>query len=218
MPSYCLAFKKVKKMIRKVCILDYGSGNVASVRNSFQRLQVETLVSNEVKDILNSSHLVLPGVGAFKSSMDKIQAKLPLTEIYAQISLGKPFLGICVGTQALAEKGFEFGIHSGLGLFPGSEVIELPAGVPKPHVGWNSIEKKTNHPILSGIETGADFYFVHSYFVSKINDASQVALCDYGVKFPAVLAKDNLIGVQFHPEKSQNNGDKLLTNFVELVK
>ena len=204
-------------MIRKVCILDYGSGNVASVRNSFQRLQIETLVSNEVKDILDASHLVLPGVGAFKTSMDKIQAKLPLAEIYSQIALGKPFLGICVGMQALAEKGFEFGIHPGLGLIQGSEVIELPAEVPKPHVGWNSIDIHKYHPVLNDIDDGADFYFVHSYFVSTTDDSNIVANCDYGIKFPAVLARDNLIGVQFHPEKSQNNGDKLLKNFVELI-
>ena len=205
-------------MVRKVCILDYGSGNVASVRNSFQRLQIETLVSNEVKDILDASHLVLPGVGAFKTSMDKIRAKLPLAEIYSQISLGKPFLGICVGMQALAEKGFEFGIHPGLALIPGSEVIELPAEVPKPHVGWNSIDIQKYHPILTGIDDGADFYFVHSYFVSKTDVSNVIAVCDYGVKVPAVLAKDNLIGVQFHPEKSQSNGDKLLKNFIELIK
>ena len=205
-------------MVRKVCILDYGSGNVASVRNSFQRLQIETLVSNEVKDILDASHLVLPGVGAFKTSMDKIRAKLPLAEIYSQISLGKPFLGICVGMQALAEKGFEFGIHPGLALIPGSEVIELPAEVPKPHVGWNSIDIQKYHPILTDIDDGADFYFVHSYFVSKADNSNVIAVCDYGVKVPAVLAKDNLIGVQFHPEKSQNNGDKLLKNFIELIK
>jgi imidazole glycerol-phosphate synthase subunit HisH len=205
-------------MIRKVCILDYGSGNVASVRNSFQRLSIETLVSNEVKDIRDASHLVLPGVGAFKSSMEKINAKLPLSVIYSQISHGKPFLGICVGMQALAEKGFEFGVYPGLALLPGSEVIELPTEVSKPHVGWNSIETQRQHPILNNIQDGADFYFVHSYFVSKIENADKIAVCDYGVKFPAVIAKENLIGVQFHPEKSQSNGNKLLENFVELIK
>lgn len=218
MQSYCTELKKARAMIRKVCILDYGSGNVASVRNSFQRLDIETVVSNEPTDILHSSHLVLPGVGAFKASMDKINAKLPLKEIYSQISLGKPFLGICVGTQALAETGFEFGSYPGLGLFPGSEVIELPVDVPRPHVGWNSIEVLVNHPILSGIENGADFYFVHSYFISKIEESNFIAQCDYGIKFPAIVAKDNLIGVQFHPEKSQNNGDRVLKNFVELIK
>jgi glutamine amidotransferase len=205
-------------MTIKVCILDYGSGNVASVRNSFQRLRIQTVVSNEVKNIFDASHLVMPGVGAFKASMDKIQSRLPLAEIYGQISLGKPFLGICVGMQALAEKGYEFGIYPGLNLIPGTEVIELPVDVPKPHVGWNSIEMQNYHPIMKDIDDNSDFYFVHSYFLSKVESANVIAVCNYGIKFPAVIARDNLIGVQFHPEKSQNNGDKLLKNFVELIK
>ena len=204
-------------MNTKICILDYGSGNVASVRNSFDRLGLESHISNEAHDIVRASHLVLPGVGAFKASMEKIENELPLDVIRAQISLGKPLLGICVGMQVFAESGFEFEIHPGLNLIPGSEVIELPADVPKPHVGWDSIEIQNNHPILNNIDDGADFYFVHSYFVSKIDDSSLIASCDYGVKFPAVLAKDNLVGVQFHPEKSQSNGDKVLRNFVELI-
>ena len=204
-------------MNSKVCILDYGSGNVASVKNSFDRLGVENFVSNEVLDILKASHLVLPGVGAFKASMEKIEKKLPIDVLRAQVLLGKPLLGICVGMQVFAENGFEFEIHPGLNLIPGSEVIELPTKVPKPHVGWDSIEIQKSHPILNNIDNGADFYFVHSYFVSKIEDSSLIASCDYGVKFPAVVANNNLIGVQFHPEKSQNNGDTLLQNFVELI-
>ena len=103
-----------------------------------------------------------------------------------------------------------------MNLLPGSEVIEFPAEIPKPHVGWNSIEILKEHAILKNIESGADFYFVHSYFVSKIDETSQVAACDYGVRFPAVIAKDNFVGVQFHPEKSQNNGDTLLQNFFRM--
>ena len=148
--------------------------------------------------------------------MEKIEKRLPLSEIKSQILLGKPFLGLCVGMQVLAEKGFEFGVHPGLNLFSGSEVIEFPSGVPKPHVGWNSVEILKEHPILKSIENGADFYFVHSYFVTKIDETSQVAACDYGVSFPAVIAKDNLVGVQFHPEKSQSNGDTLLQNFFRM--
>jgi len=199
-----------------VCILDYGSGNVASVRNSLQRLGIESKVSNEIRDILDASHLVLPGVGAFKASMEKIEKRLPLSEIKLQVSLGKPFLGICVGMQVLAERGFEFGVHPGLNLLPGSEVIEFPSDISKPHVGWNSVEILNEHPILRNIESGADFYFVHSYFLSKIDEISKIAVCDYGVSFPAVIAKDNLVGVQFHPEKSQNNGDTLLQNFFRM--
>lgn len=212
-----LKYKRTFKLNSKICILDYGSGNVASVKNSFDRLGLESFISNEVPDIVRASHLVLPGVGAFKASMQKIISKLPLDVISAQISLGKPLLGICVGMQVFAENGFEFEIHPGLNLIPGSEVIELPTTVPKPHVGWDSIEIQRSHPILNNIDDGTDFYFVHSYFVTKIDDSNLIASCDYGVKFPAVFAKDNLIGVQFHPEKSQNNGDKLLRNFVELI-
>jgi imidazole glycerol-phosphate synthase subunit HisH len=201
----------------RICILDYGSGNVASVKNAFDRLGLENLVSNEVKDIAMASHLILPGVGAFKASMEKIKAKLPIGVIQAEISAGKPFLGICVGMQVFAESGFEFEVCPGLNLIPGSEVIELPSEVSKPHVGWNSIRVENYHPVLDDIDDGADFYFVHSYFLSKVDEKDLIASCDYGVKFPAVFARNNLVGVQFHPEKSQSNGDKLLQNFIELV-
>jgi glutamine amidotransferase len=215
--NFYLNYKWTDKLNSKICILDYGSGNVASVRNSLDRLGIASFISNNVQDIVRASHLILPGVGAFKASMEKIERELPLDEIRAQISLGKPLLGICVGMQVFAESGFEFEVHPGLNLISGSEVIELPADVSKPHVGWDSIDIENNHPILKNIDDGADFYFVHSYFVSKINDSSLIASCEYGVKFPAVLARDNLIGVQFHPEKSQSNGDKVLQNFVELI-
>ncbi len=205
-------------MNSKICILDYGSGNVTSVKNSFDRLGLESFVSNKVVDIARASHLVLPGVGAFKASMEKIENKLPIDVLTAQVLSGKPLLGICVGMQVFAENGFEFEIHPGLNFVPGSEVIELPTNVPKPHVGWNSIQVQNSHPILNEIDDDADFYFVHSYFVSKTKDSNIVAVCDYGIKFPAIVAKDNLIGVQFHPEKSQNNGDQLLKNFIEMIK
>ncbi len=200
-------------MLTKICILDYGSGNVGSVKNAFERLGIESVVSNEVNDVKNASHLVLPGVGAFKSSMEKIEATLPVSVVLQQLNLGKPFLGICVGMQVLSEQGFEFETHKGLGLFAGSEVVELPDAVSKPHVGWNSLQVLNNHPILNNIEDGSDFYFVHSYVVSKLDHSNVVAVCDYGIKFPAVTFLDNVIGVQFHPEKSQSNGEKLLLNF-----
>jgi glutamine amidotransferase len=212
-----LSHKRAHKLIQKICILDYGSGNVTSVKNSFDRLDFESFISNEVIDIARASHLVLPGVGAFKASMEKIVNKLPIEVINAQIKSGKPLLGICVGMQVFAESGFEFETHPGLNLIPGTEVIELPEKVSRPHVGWDSLNIQKVHPILSNIDDGADFYFVHSYFVSKLSSSNLVASCDYGLDFPAILAKDNLIGVQFHPEKSQHNGDKLLRNYVERI-
>jgi glutamine amidotransferase len=200
-----------------ICILDYGSGNVASVKNAFDRLGIQNCISNEVADIAKASHLVLPGVGAFKASMEKIKANLPIDAIKAEIAADKPLLGICVGMQVFAEHGFEFEMYQGLNLISGSEVIELPNDVSKPHVGWNSITIENSHSILNNIDDGSDFYFVHSYFVSKIDESSLIASCEYGLKFPAVVAKNNLIGVQFHPEKSQRNGDKLLLNFAGLI-
>jgi len=197
-----------------ICILDYGSGNVASVRNALERLGYSSKISNEISDVKNASHLVLPGVGAFAASMEKIKKKLPLDEIQNCVKVGKPILGICVGMQVLAEVGYEYEMYSGLGLISGAEVVELPNNVAKPHVGWNSIEIKVKHSMVSGLAGGADFYFVHSYYISKIKTEYLIAQCDYGITFPAIVAKDNLIGVQFHPEKSQSNGDILLRNFV----
>jgi len=203
-------------MNKKVCILDYGSGNVTSVKNALDRLQIENIVSNDPLAIDRSTHLILPGVGAFSSSMDKIEALLPIDKIREQVSMGKPFLGICVGLQVLAEYGHEFQQRRGLNFFPGSNVIVLPSTVSVPHVGWNSIKILQNHKILKGLQSEADFYFVHSYQVTDISPDYTVATCDYGVEFPAILVKDNLIGIQFHPEKSQRNGDLILRNYVEV--
>jgi glutamine amidotransferase len=203
-------------MNNKICILDYGSGNAGSVLNAFTRLGFDASISNEVEDISKASHLVMPGVGAFKASLDKIQKLVPVEYIRHQIEKGKPFLGICVGMQVLAETGFEFEKASGLNFFNGSEVVELPESVIRPHVGWNNITINMEHQILSGIGDDADFYFVHSFYMTNLEDNSIIATCDYGLKFPAVVAKDNLVGVQFHPEKSQKFGDKLIRNFVGL--
>jgi glutamine amidotransferase len=202
--------------IKRVCILDYGSGNVASVKNAFDRLEVLNKVSNEISDLSEATHLVLPGVGAFGTSMEKMLATLPIDFMINQIEKGKPFLGICVGMQVLAQEGFEYGVHKGLGLLLDSKVIELPQNVAKPHVGWNSITIEKHHDILNGISNSSDFYFVHSYFMKDVPIDSQIASCNYGLTFPAVVGKDNLIGVQFHPEKSQSNGEKLLRNFIEI--
>lgn len=203
-------------MNNKICILDYGSGNAGSVLNAFTRLGFDATISNEVEDISKASHLVMPGVGAFKASLDKIQKLVPVDHIRQQIVKGKPFLGICVGMQVLAETGFEFEKAPGLNLFNGSEVVELPKSVIRPHVGWNNITINKEHPILSGIGDDADFYFVHSFYMTNLEDNSIIATCEYGLNFPAVVAKDNLVGVQFHPEKSQKFGDQLIRNFVDL--
>jgi glutamine amidotransferase len=199
----------------RICILDYGSGNVASVKNALDRLRVDNIISNNPLEIEKATHLILPGVGAFSAAMDKIETLLPIEQLRKQIAIGKPFLGICVGMQVLAETGFEFGERSGLNLIPGSKVVELPKNISAPHVGWNSIKILQSHALVRGLENDADFYFVHSFQISQIPTEHIIATCDYGLEFPAIVMNDNLIGVQFHPEKSQRNGDLILRNYVE---
>lgn len=200
-----------------VCILDYGSGNVRSVYNMFRALQAEVTVSNEPAAIQAASHLVLPGVGAFGASMEKIRARVPLDVVTDEVlKRGKPFLGICVGLQVLADVGHEFGDHAGLGWLPG-RVVRLAAGDHVlPHVGWNAVDVMRPSPLLEGLGDAPDFYFVHSYALVPAQEDHIVATTEYGSRFCSVAARGNLHGVQFHPEKSQRAGSVLLRNFLTL--
>lgn len=201
----------------QVCVLDYGAGNVRSVVNLFEGL-APTQLSNDPEVIAAASHLVLPGVGAFGAAMAKVERQLPLP-LLRQLVLeeGRPFLGICVGMQLLAEEGLEFGRHRGLGWIPG-RVDRLASGdLPLPHVGWNDIRPEREHPLLQGLEEPADFYFVHSYGFQAAEPADVLATVDYGQRFAAVVGRGNILGVQFHPEKSQGPGRRLLRNFLELA-
>jgi glutamine amidotransferase len=196
-----------------ICILDYGSGNVASVRNTFASLGFNAFISNRSDDIKNCTHLVLPGVGAFGASMRSIEANVPLDSVKTEILKGKPFLGICVGMQVLATKGLEDGEHAGLNLLPGTVERFKDLSVPVPHVGWNDLIFHRNNPLFLGLEEESDFYFVHSYHFFADQGDMVIATTNYEVNFVSAVAKDNIFGVQFHPEKSQKNGRKLLTNF-----
>jgi glutamine amidotransferase len=197
---------------KKICIIDYGSGNVGSVFNIVSKYH-PAIISNEKKDIANASHLILPGVGSFGSAMEKIMNVLPIEFMMGEILKGKPFLGICVGMQVLAQTGFEFGQFSGLGLFP-ANVSQLDSKLLRlPHIGWNNLEILKNSLLLKNINTENDFYFLHSYVFGSISDQFTIATSTYGSTFTAVIEKDNLFGVQFHPEKSQKSGGILLNNF-----
>lgn len=198
-----------------VCILDYGSGNVKSVYNVLKHLGHNVEVSSEEQKIKDSSHLILPGVGSFSSAMKKIKESLPIQCIESEvISGGKPFLGICVGMQVLAETGYEFEECEGLGWISGSVRKLNSENLTLPHVGWNDILIEQNHPIFNKLKEYRDFYYVHSYFLDAHHKADILAYTDYGQKFSAVIRKDNIYGFQFHPEKSQRAGQLLLNNFV----
>jgi glutamine amidotransferase len=200
----------------QVCILDYGSGNVRSVYNLLMSVDTPVVVSNEPDTIRAASHLVLPGVGAFGASMAKVRARIPLDVLREEVlEKRKPFLGICVGMQLLADRGLEFGDHEGLGWIPGVVDRLASAPHPLPHIGWNNIEVTRPVPLLESFPPQQDFYFVHSYVFRAADESTVVARADYGERFAAIIARDNIVGVQFHPEKSQKAGRVLIQNFLQ---
>ncbi len=199
----------------KVCVLDYGSGNVASVYNLINRLGYDINVSNKPTDIKKSSHLILPGVGAFGASIEKIKSNISIDVLNDEVQIKKkPFLGICVGMQILAEKGLEFGEHDGLGWIEGT--VEKISAKLLPHVGWNNIEIKKKSPIFKNIKNASDFYFVNSYAFKVKDDNLIIAETTYENKFCSAIQKENIFGVQFHPEKSQKTGQLIINNFLNI--
>ena len=173
-------------------------------------------VSNEIQAMKNASHVVLPGVGSYKKSMELIEHKIPLPELRNLISHGKPFLGICVGMQVLGSKGIEFEEAQGLGLIQGV-VSRVECGeLPLPHVGWNNLIEVKKNLLTTGITEEDDFYFVHSFAYGEIDKNLVLAEVEYGVKFPAIVNVENVFGVQFHPEKSQKAGSKIIKNFLSI--
>lgn len=201
----------------RVCILDYGSGNVKSVYNVVSYLKYDVVISNNPGDIKRATHIILPGVGSFGSAMEKIKALIPLDVLEKEVfNHQKPFLGICVGMQILSEKGFEHGKHQGLGWIKGN-VVKLKAGsLPLPHIGWNAINIKRESPIFKQFADIRDFYFVHSYAFDVSDNTLIISETDYGQSFCSTVQFKNIYGVQFHPEKSQKAGQLLLKNFFEL--
>lgn len=200
-----------------ICIVDYGSGNTGSVYNIFKSFHDSVKVSNDAGDLKSATHLVLPGVGAFKAAMDKV-LKIPTFDLLKDSVLNKkkPLLGICVGMQVLADEGNEHCFCKGLGWIPG-RVKKLDApGLSLPHVGWNNINVKKEGALLKDIGPEVDFYYVHSYHFEPKNKEDIIASSDYGMEFAAIVKRDNICGVQFHPEKSQRAGVQLLKNFLNL--
>lgn len=207
-----------------VALIDYGSGNLRSAEKALTRAAHESGATHQIvvtahPDIVaKAERIVLPGVGAFGDCMAGVRAIPGMVEALQEAVLkrGLPFLGICVGMQLLADVGREFGDHKGLGWI-GGEVVRIQpndSSLKIPHMGWNELNVARAHPLLEGIALGAHAYFVHSYEFRAHNGANVIATTDYGGAITAVIGRDNIAGTQFHPEKSQAVGLKLLANFL----
>lgn len=207
----------------KIVVVDYGVGNVHSAIKGLKRFADNVVLSEDPAEIRSASALVLPGQGAFKSGMDGLRIRGLLDDVKRAADSGKPVLGICLGAQLLLERGFEFGEWEGLGLMPGT-VVHFPAlqGEKTPHMGWNAIEEpapgKWKETALKGLRTGSEMYFIHSYIMQPSDHAHVLAttVCG-GLRFPSVIGKGNMTGCQFHPEKSGEEGLRIIKNFVELI-
>ena len=200
-----------------IAVIDYGRGNLGSVEKAFVRLGMPALVTQDPRVIADARALVLPGDGAFHDAMGNLQTLGLLDPLRAALDDGRPFLGICLGYQLLFTESEEFGQGKGLDVIPGV-VRRFPSGLKVPHMGWNQVEHRGDLAIFDGIPSGADFYFVHSYYPATAEGSLQVATCTYGITFPAAVGKGALFATQFHPEKSQRWGLRLLENFAAFVR
>ncbi len=197
-----------------IAILDYGMGNLYSIKNAFEKVGAEARIVTDGKVMREADGIVIPGVGAFDSAMKKIA---PLRDdIIDTVRSGTPFMGICIGMQVLFEKSEE-GNSEGLGIIRGN-VVELPENVLVPQIGWNELEIKKHISLLNGINDGDFFYFVHSYYCVPKDEPAVCATVEYGKQVTAIAASDNVCGLQFHPEKSGPKGLTILENFVGSVK
>ena len=210
-----------------IAIVDYGIGNLRSIEKALEAVGARVVRSDRPEDIRAADKVVLPGVGAFGACIDEIRRRGLQPPVLDAIGEGKPFLGVCVGMQLLFESSEELGRHEGLGVLPGpvrhfrtacaqAPDRETPDDSLKiPHMGWNTVHPQREDPLLRGLPADPYFYFVHSYAAAPATDSDVLAQCLHGVAFPAIVRRNNVYGVQFHPEKSQANGLRILRNFAE---
>jgi imidazole glycerol-phosphate synthase subunit HisH len=202
-------------LAREVAIVDYGVGNLRSVEKAFAATDCDAIVSSDEKDLRAAKRLVLPGVGAFGACMKALTERGFDRLVRERVEEGTPLLGVCVGMQLLFEESDEFGATAGLGLLRG-KVTRFSDEFVVPHVGWNRIHQVCEHPMFDGVGNGSFFYFVHSYYCEPEDKSVVAGETEYGVRYASVVAKENICGVQFHPEKSQDAGLRLLRNFAHL--
>ncbi len=200
-----------------IAVIDYNMGNISSVANALKRIGAEVKITNKAEVIDNSAAMILPGVGAYRDAYKNLE-ELKLVGVIKRNIEKKYFLGICIGMQLLFEYSVEDGINSGLGIFKGS-AERIPPVVKVPHMGWNQLKiLKKDSKVFSGIKSGENFYFVHSYHVVPENKNIISCTTDYGIEITAGIKKGNIYGFQFHPEKSSMEGLKLLDNFWNMAK
>ncbi len=202
-----------------IAIVDYNMGNLASVKNAFALLGQETVVESDPKKFQDYEKLILPGVGAFGDAMEHLKERDMVGAIQDFAKSGKPMLGICLGMQLLFESSQEFGAHEGLGLIKGEvrafDESKFSEPLKVPHMGWNRMFTK-EHPLFVGLDKEHYLYFVHSFHVTCANESDIIGTTEYGYTFTSAVAHNNIMGIQPHPEKSHENGLKILKNFIEL--
>ena len=200
-----------------IAVVDYGRGNLGSVEKALDRLGLRAAITEDPRIVADAEAVVLPGDGAFHDAMGTLEGLGLLPSIRGCLAAGRPFLGICLGYQLLFTESEEFGQGKGLDVISGA-VRRFPTGLKVPHMGWNQVEHGGDLCLFDGIPSGAHFYFVHSYYPEATDSSLRTATCTYGVTFPAAAERSGLFATQFHPEKSQRWGLRLLENFAAFVR
>jgi len=198
-----------------IAIADYGIGNLGSVTKAFRHVGAEVRLTGDPEELRRASALVLPGDGAFGATMAEVERRGLVPVLEEAVAEGRPLLGICIGMQLLFEESEEHGRHHGLGFLPG-RVRRFDGELPVPHMGWNRLRVRQPHPLLDGVEDGSHVYFVHSYYCDAPDDVV-IASSDYGREFAAIVGRGSVLGVQFHPEKSQETGLRMVAGFARLA-
>jgi imidazole glycerol-phosphate synthase subunit HisH len=200
-----------------IAIIDYQMGNLRSVQKALERVGHEAIITSDPAEVGRAEKVILPGVGAFEDAIAELERRDLVGPIKDAVAADKPFLGICLGLQLLFDVSYENGRHEGLGVLPGEVVrFKVPADLKVPHMGWNELQIRRRPPLLEGIAEGGHFYFVHSYYVKPRDESLIATETDYGGPFCSMIWRGNLFATQFHPEKSQADGMRLLKNFAEL--
>jgi glutamine amidotransferase len=200
----------------KIVIVDYGAGNLHSVAKAVEAQGVRPLITSSARYLDEAEALIVPGVGAAEDTMSNLRRHRLVEPIKRYIASGRPFLGVCMGQQALFEYSEENGIQECLGVLPG-RIVRFTGDVKVPHMGWNRVHYAREHPIFDGIPDGSYFYFVHSFYPQPTDASVVIGETDYGVRFASVVAKDNVVATQFHPEKSGEMGLRMYGNFLKIA-